>query len=289
MNRLKTLFLLSALTVLLVGIGQVIGGRSGAATAFVFALVMNFVSYWFSDRIVLSMYRAQALGEAEAPQVFRAVREIASRERMPMPKLYLIPTATPNAFATGRSPNHASVAVTSGLLQIMNEEELKGVLAHELSHVKNRDTLVMTVAASVAGAISMLANWAQWGMMGVGRSDERRNSGGLQLVALLLVAILAPMAAMLIQLAISRTREFGADETGARLTGNPEGLANALQKLEAAVRLRPMAGANPATAHLFIVNPLAGGGFAKLFMTHPPAEERVRRLRSMRGSVLASS
>jgi heat shock protein HtpX len=289
MNRLKTWILLSVLTVLLVTIGQLIGGRSGALMAFMFALAMNFVSYWFSDRIVLSMYRAQPLGESEAPQVYRAVREIASRERLPMPKLYVIPTATPNAFATGRSPKHAAVAVTTGLLQIMNEEELKGVLAHELSHVRNRDTLVMTVAAAVAGAISMLANWAQWGMMGVGRSDERRNGGGLQLVALLLIAILAPLAAMLIQLAISRTREFGADESGARLTGNPDGLASALQKLEAAVRMRPMVGANPATAHLFIVNPLAGGGIAKLFMTHPPVEERVRRLRSMRGGVLVSS
>jgi heat shock protein HtpX len=289
MNRIKTWLLLSALTVLLVLVGQLIGGRGGALAAFMFALAMNVATYWFSDRIVLSMYRAQPLAEAEAPHVYRAVRAVAARERMPMPKLYVIPTATPNAFATGRSPARAAVAVTTGLLQIMDEEELKGVLAHELSHVKNRDTLVMTVAAAVAGAISMLANWAQWSMMGLGRNDNRRHSGGLQLVALLLIAVLAPLAAMLIQLAISRTREFGADETGARLTGNPDGLANALLKLEAAVRARPMVGANPATAHLFIVNPLAGGGIAKLFMTHPPIEERVRRLRAMRGGVAVSS
>ena len=201
-----------------------------------------------------------------------------------MPKLYWIATATPNAFATGRDPRHAAVAVTSGLLELMTEEELKGVLAHELSHVKNRDTLVMCVAAAVAGAISMLAHWAQWGLMWGGSRDDNRRSGNaaLQLVALLLILILAPLAAMLIQLAISRTREFGADETGARLTGNPSGLASALEKLETAVRAHPLPNANPATAHLFIVNPLRADAIAKLFSTHPPIEERVRRLRSMR-------
>jgi heat shock protein HtpX len=251
--------------------------------AFLIALVMNLGAYWFSDRIVLAMYRAKPLSEDQAPQVWRAVRELAARERMPMPKLYWIPTATPNAFATGRSPKRAAVAVTAGLVQLMNEEELKGVLAHELSHVKNRDTLVMTIAAAIAGAIAMLARWAQWGLMfGGGRSDRRSSNAAVQVAALLAIAILAPLAAMLIQLAISRTREYGADATGARLTGNPYGLADALQKLDAAVHAHPLEGANPATAHLFIVNPLRGDAIAKLFSTHPPIEERVRRLRSMR-------
>ena len=284
MNVLKTGLLLSLLTVLLVLIGQLMGGSQGATTAFLFALVMNLGAYWFSDKLVLAMYRAKPLSEAEAPQVYRAVREIATRERIPMPKLYWLPTVTPNAFATGRSPRHASVAVTSGLLEIMSEEELKGVLAHELSHVKNRDTLIMSIAAAVAGAISMLASWARWGLMfGGNREDDRRSGNAvLQLVALVIIAILAPLAAMLIQLAISRTREYGADETGARLTGNPHGLASALEKLDAAVKAHPLPNANPATAHLFIVNPLRADAIAKLFSTHPPIEERVRRLRGMR-------
>jgi len=283
MNILKTGFFLALLTVLLVFVGQLIGGTQGAAMAFGIALVMNVVSYWFSDKIVLAMYRAKPLSEAEAPQVYRVVRELASRSRTPMPKLYLIPTMTPNAFATGRSPSHATVAVTSGILRIMGEEELKGVLAHELSHVKNRDTLVMTIAAAVAGAISMLATWARWGLMFGGGGRERRGgNAAVQLIALLIIAILAPLAAMLIQLAISRTREYGADETGARLSGNPHGLADALQKLDAAVHACPLEGANPATAHLFIVNPLRADALARLFSTHPPIEERVKRLRQMR-------
>jgi heat shock protein HtpX len=254
-------------------------------TAFVIAMGMNLISYWFSDKIVLAMYRAKPLGEAEAPQVYRALREIASREHLPLPKVYWIATQTPNAFATGRSPKRAAVAVTSGLLEIMNEEELKGVLAHELSHVKNRDTLVMTIAAALAGAIMMLARMAQWGLwFGGGRSrdGENRQAGALQLIVVLLIAILAPLAAMLIQLMISRTREYGADETGARLSGNPHGLASALEKLDRAARAYPLPNANPATAHLFIVNPLSVGGIARLFSSHPPVEERIRRLRSMR-------
>ncbi len=282
MNVLRTGFLLALLTVLLVFVGQVIGGPNGATTALGFALLMNLGVYWFSDKMVLAMYRAKPLSEGEAPQVYRAVREIAAHERMPMPKLYWLPTVTPNAFATGRSPSHASVAVTSGLLKIMDEEELKGVLAHELSHVKNRDTLVMSIAAAVAGAIAMLASWARWAMISGGRHDDRRGGGALQLVALLAVAMLAPLAAMLVQLAISRTREYGADATGARLTGNPHGLASALEKLDAAGHAHPIEDANPATAHLFIVNPLRADAIAKLFSTHPPIEERVRRLRSMR-------
>ena len=285
MNIFKTGLLLSVLTVLLVAIGHLVGGSQGAMAAFVVALLINLGSYWFSDKIVLAMYQAKPLSESEAPQVYRAVREIAARNRMPVPKIYWLPTVTPNAFATGRNPNHAAVAVTSGLLQLMNEEELKGVLAHELSHVKNRDTLVMSIAAAVAGAITMVARWAQWGMMFGGRRDDERRGGGsgaLQLVGLLLLAILAPLAAMLIQLAISRTREYGADDTGARLTGNPYGLASALEKLDAAVRAHPLPNANPATAHLFIVNPLRADALAKLFSTHPPIEDRVRRLREMR-------
>lgn len=285
MNVLKTGVLLVVLTALLVAIGSVVGGPRGATVALGFALVMNFISYWFSDKIVLAMYRAKPLTEAEGPQVHRVVREIATRSRIPMPKLYWIATKTPNAFATGRSPAHASVAVTSGLLEIMDEEELKGVLAHELSHVQNRDTLVMTIAAALAGAIMWLADMARWGLMFGGHRDrDSRNNGAgaLQLVAVVLIAILAPLAAMLIQMAISRTREYGADETGAKLIRNPRGLASALKKLEMATRAYPLPNATPATAHLFIVNPLSGRSLMALFSTHPPVEERVRRLEAMR-------
>ena len=285
MNVLKTGFLLSLLTVLLVFIGQLLGGTQGAMTAFIIALAINFLSYWFSDKLVLAMYRAKPLSESDAPQAYRVVREIAARDHIPMPKLYWIATQTPNAFATGRSPKHAAVAMTSGLLDLVNEEELKGVLAHELSHVKNRDTLVMTVAAALAGAIMMLARMAQWSLwVGGSRNRDEQNRGAavLQLIVMLLIAILAPLAAMLIQLAISRTREYGADESGAHLAGSPYGLASALEKLERATKAYPLPNANPATAHLFIVNPLSAGAIAKLFSTHPPTEERVRRLRSMR-------
>ncbi len=282
MNVLKTGILLTALTLLLVWIGQLLGGPQGAMMAFVFALVMNFVSYWFSDKIVLASYRAQPLAESEAPQVYRVVREIAARTHIPMPKIYLVTTPTPNAFATGRSPQHAAVAVTSGLLEILSEEELKGVIAHELSHVRNRDTLTMTVAAALAGAITMLANWLRWGMMfGGGRDrDDREGGGAMGAIAMIAIIILAPLAAMLVQLAVSRTREYEADESGARMAGTPQGLAGALEKIEASVRALPMQ-ANPATAHLFIVNPLRGDMIAQLFSTHPPTAERVRRLRHM--------
>src|SRR5262245_12404745 len=278
-NMLKTTLFLALLTGLFVAVGGLLGGRSGMMTAFVFALIMNFVSYWFSDKIVLKMYRAQPIGEAEAPVVYRIVRNLATKANIPMPKLYLIPTEAPNAFATGRSPQHAAVAVTEGILRIMDERELEGVLAHELSHVLNRDVLISTVAATVAGAISMLANVAQWGMMFGGSRDEEGRSTNP--IALILTIILAPLAAMLIQMAVSRSREYQADASGARLTRNPNGLASALGKLDQASRVVQM-DANPATAHLFIVNPLTGRSLMNLFMTHPPIQERIARLRSMR-------
>jgi heat shock protein HtpX len=278
-NMLKTTVFLALLTGLFVAVGGMLGGRSGMVMAFVLALIMNFVSYWFSDKIVLKMYRAQPIGEAEAPGVYRIVRGLATKAGMPMPKLYLIPSEAPNAFATGRSPHHAAVAVTEGILRIMDERELEGVLAHELSHVLNRDVLISTVAATVAGAISMLANMAQWGLMfGGSRDDEGRSTNP---IALLLTVILAPIAAMLIQMAVSRSREYQADASGAQMTRNPAGLASALAKLGQATRMVPM-DANPATAHLFIVNPLSGRALANLFATHPPLEDRIARLRAMR-------
>jgi heat shock protein HtpX len=278
-NMLKTTLFLALLTGLFVAVGGLLGGRSGMMMAFVFALIMNFVSYWFSDKIVLKMYGAQPIGEAEAPVVHRIVRNLATKASIPMPKLYLIPSEAPNAFATGRSPQHAAVAVTEGILRIMDERELEGVLAHELSHVLNRDILISTVAATVAGAISMLANMAQWGMMFGGSRDEEGRSTNP--IALILTIILAPLAAMLIQMAVSRSREYQADASGAKLTRNPHGLASALAKLGQATRIVPM-NANPATAHLFIVNPLSGRSLMNLFATHPPLEDRIARLEAMR-------
>ena len=280
MNTMKTTFLMALLTVLLVTAGGAFGGAGGMVMAFFFALAMNGVSYWFSDKIVLRMYGAKEIGAEQAPQVHRMVQELAMRGRMPMPKLYLIPQDAPNAFATGRDENHAAVAVTEGILRILNERELRGVLAHELSHIKNRDILIGTIAATMAGAISMLANMAHWGMIFGGRSSDDRE-GGHPIVALLMI-IVAPLAAMLVQMAISRSREFGADATGAMISGDPLSLADALRKLEQGAQRIPME-ANPATAHMFIVNPLTGGGLMTLFSTHPPMQERIRRLESMAG------
>ena len=280
MNTMKTTFLMALLTVLLVTAGGAFGGEGGMVMAFFFALAMNGVSYWFSDKIVLRMYGAKEIGAEQAPQVHRMVQELAMRGRMPMPKLYLIPQDAPNAFATGRDENHAAVAVTEGILRILNERELRGVLAHELSHIKNRDILIGTIAATMAGAISMLANMAHWGMIFGGRSSDDRE-GGHPIVALLMI-IVAPLAAMLVQMAISRSREFGADATGAMISGDPLSLADALRKLEQGAQRIPME-ANPATAHMFIVNPLTGGGLMTLFSTHPPMQERIRRLESMAG------
>jgi len=281
-NLVKTGVLLAALTVLLVLIGGALGGQNGMVMAFVLALVMNFGSYWFSDKIVLAMYRAQPVDEAASPALYRIVRTLATRAGIPMPKVYIIPGEAPNAFATGRNPQHAAIAVTEGILRIMSEEELEGVLAHELSHVQNRDTLIMAIAATLAGAITYMAHMAQWAMIfGGGRRDsDEEGSGGGGLVGGLLMIVLAPLAATLIQLAVSRSREFQADATGAQMAGQPWGLAKALEKLEVASKVAPM-NATPATAHLFIVNPLTGGGWTTLFSTHPPIAERVARLRAL--------
>lgn len=278
MNTLKTTLLLTLLTVLMIAVGGILGGESGMVIAFVFALIMNGVSYWFSDKIVLRMYGAQEISQEQAPQLYRIVQELAAQAQMPMPKLYIIPQEAPNAFATGRSPEHAAVAATQGILRLLNEAELRAVLAHELSHVKNRDVLVSTVAAVLAGAISMIANIAQWGMIFGGRSSDER--GGGNLFVMLAMIIVAPIAALIIQMAISRRREYGADETGAYLSRDPLALASALRKLQRGAEAIPM-DANPATAHLFIVNPLSGGGLMKLFSTHPPLEDRIRRLQEM--------
>jgi len=280
-NTLKTTFFMTLLTVLLVFAGGAMGGQNGAMFAFIFALVMNGVSYWFSDKIVLKMYRAQQVTEAEAPMVYSIVADLAMRAKMPMPKVYLIDNPTPNAFATGRNPAHAAVAVTTGILKILSREELTGVLAHELSHVRHRDILIGTIAATVAGAISMLANMAQWAMIfgGFGgRSDDRE--GGANPLAAIIMMILAPIAAMLIQMAISRSREYEADAGGAKLCGNPLWLAEALRKLDIGNKRIPM-NANPSTAHMFIVSPLQGGGMMSLFSTHPPMAERIARLEGM--------
>ena len=278
-NMLKTGVLLGVLTALFVVIGYALGGQQGMVVAFAVAVAMNMVSYWFSDKIVLAMYGARPISEAEAPRLYAIVRRLATRAQIPMPPVYLIPTDAPNAFATGRSPAHAAVAVTEGIMRILDEEELEGVLAHELSHVRNRDVLISTIAATIAGAITYLAHMMQWAaFFGGGRSSDDEEGGSPW--AMLLLAILAPFAAMLVQLAVSRAREYQADASGARLAGRPWGLATALEKLETAARAEPMP-ANPATAHLFIVNPLSGQTLMRLFSTHPPIEERVRRLRAM--------
>jgi heat shock protein HtpX len=276
---LRTTFLLGLMTGLLLLIGGLLGGRGGMEMAFVVAVIMNFGSYWFSDRIVLRAYGAQPLDASNAPELYSIVNELAHSAGIPMPRLFLIDSDTPNAFATGRNPRHAAVAVTRGIMRICDREELKGVLGHELSHVINRDILTSSIAATMAGAIMMLATWVRWGaIFGLGRSDDDERGGALGLI---FVAVLAPIAATMIQLAISRTREYQADASGARLTHNPFNLANALRKLEASNERMPL-DASPSTAHLFIVNPLSGRGIARLFSTHPPIEERIRRLEQMR-------
>jgi heat shock protein HtpX len=279
MNTLKTTFLLTLMTLLLIFAGGAIGGQGGMLLALILAGVMNFVSYWFSDKIVLAMYGAKEVTEADSPEFCGLVRQLADRSGLPMPRVYIIPSDTPNAFATGRNPQHAAVAATEGILRILSREELMGVMAHELSHVKHRDILISTIAATVAGAITYLAHMAQWAAIFGGGRDRDGEGGGI--LGMLVMAIVAPLAALLIQMAISRSREYEADKGGAEISGNPLYLAGALRKLEMANRQLPMQEATPASAHMFIVNPLTGGGLMSLFSTHPPMEERVRRLESM--------
>jgi heat shock protein HtpX len=276
-NTFKTAFLLTALTLLLMMIGRAFGGQNGMMIALAFAVVMNFVSYFFSDKIALAMYRAQPVTREELPRAYAIVERLTQKIGIPMPKIYVIPTESPNAFATGRNPQHASVAVTHGILGLLNDEEMEGVLAHELGHVRNRDILISSVAATIAGAITMLASMGRWAMIfgGWGGNDrEERGGGG---IAALIMLILAPIAATLIQLAVSRSREYQADASGAHYTGNPYALASALQKLDAYSRRMPMQ-ATPSTAHLFIIQPLLGISFGNLFSTHPPIAKRIERL-----------
>ncbi len=279
MNYLKTAVLLALLTALLVFFGGLVGGRQGAVIALLIAGVMNFVSYWYSDKIVLKMYRAKEVTETEAPGLYNIVRDLTMKANMPMPRVYMMEQETPNAFATGRNPEHAAVAVTTGIMKLLNKEELTGVLAHELAHVMNRDILIATVAATIAGAISYLSQMAYFSSLFGGRNDRE----GSNPVALIVMMIVAPLAAMVVQMAISRSREYGADAGGANIAGNPIYLANALRKLDFYNKRIPMEVPNQATAHMFIVSPLNGGGMLKLFSTHPPIEERIKRLEAMVG------
>jgi heat shock protein HtpX len=275
-NTFKTAFLLTALTLLLMFIGRAFGGQNGMILAFALAAVMNFVSYFFSDKIALAMYRAQPVTREELPRAYAAVERLTQKIGIPMPKIYVIPTESPNAFATGRNPQHASVAVTHGILGLLTDEELEGVLAHELGHVNNRDILISSVAATLAGAITMLSHMGRFAMIfgGYGRGDRDNRGGGLSALFMLIVA---PIAAALIQLAVSRSREYQADATGAHFTGNPYALASALQKLDTYARQKPML-ATPSTAHLFIIQPFMGMNFGSLFSTHPPIAKRIERL-----------
>ena len=288
MNGLKTTVLLAALTGILVLLGGQLGGANGALFALIFAGLLNFISYWFSDKIVLRMYRAQEVGQQEAPRLYRIVDKLTKGARLPMPKIYIIPTDSLNAFATGRNPDNAAVAATEGILRVLDDDELAGVMAHELAHVRNRDILISTVVATIAGAITLLATWARWAAIfgGIGRDDEGEGGG---IISFLLMTIVAPIAAIVIQLAISRAREYVADSGASKITGKPLALASALEKLEshaspmgAHSHQRPLA-ANPSTAHMFIVNPLSGRGLLALFSTHPPVAERIARLRALAG------
>ncbi|MFW6387210.1 MAG: zinc metalloprotease HtpX [Thermodesulfobacteriota bacterium] len=276
LNNVKTVGFLTLLTLLLVFIGGIIGGQGGALVALIFAAVMNLGSYWFSDKIVLRMYKGQ---EVTSGQLYDVVKEVVERNNLIMPRVYMLPQSTPNAFATGRNPKHAVVAATQGILDILTREELMGVMAHEMSHVRHRDILIGSIAATIAGAISFLANMAQWSMLfGMGGDDEE---GGGNMLGMIATMIFAPMAAMLVQMAVSRSREYAADRGGAELCGNPHYLANALRKLEMANRQQPMHHVNDATAHMFIVNPLSGKNLQNLFTTHPPIQERIKRLEAM--------
>lgn len=275
---MKTGVLLVLLTVLFVAIGSYVGGRGGMVMAFAFAVLMNAGAYWFSDKIVLKMYRAQEVSEAEAPELHAIVHRLATAASVPMPKVYILPSDSPNAFATGRNPQHAAVAVTRGIMRILSPDELEGVLGHEMAHVKNRDILIGTVAATLAGAVMMLARFAQFAAIFGGGRDREGGGGGIGLIAM---AILAPIGAMLVQMAVSRSREYQADASGARFCGRPESLARALEKIAGTSKQIPLE-STPATAHMFIMSPLSGRGMASLFSTHPPMEKRVERLRAMR-------
>ena len=281
MNRIKTVLLLGLLTGVLIAIGGAIGGRMGMIIALILATAMNFFSYWYSDKIVLKAYRAQPLEEHQAPGLFAIVRELTGRAGLPMPRIAVIPDSTPNAFATGRNPDNAVVAVTQGIVDLLSERELRGVLSHELGHVKDRDILVSSVAATIAGAVMVLASMARWAMIFGGSRDD--DEGGAGILGLLMMSIIAPLAAMLIQMAISRSREYLADREGAEMSEDPGALADALAKLQSANQAHPMQSAKPQSAHLFIVNPLSAKGMANLFSTHPPIEERIGRLRAMGG------
>jgi len=282
-NQIRTTILLAVMTAFILRIGQLLGGRQGMIIALVVAAGMNFFSYWYSDKMVLKMYRAREVTPQQAPEIYEMVRTLTRNADLPMPKIYVIPQESPNAFATGRNPEHAVVAVTEGLIRIMDREEIMGVLAHELAHVKNRDILIGSVAATMAGAVMLLATMARWSaFFGGGSSDD--DEGGLGAIGLIVMSIVAPMAAMLIQMAISRSREYLADATGSSFAGHSEGLASALEKLGTYSRRLPME-ANPSTAHMFIVNPLSGNSLMKFFSTHPPLEERIARLRGVHKSL----
>ena len=282
-NQIKTTLLLAVMTAFIMVVGNMLGGRQGMIIALVLAAGMNFFSYWYSDKIVLKMYRASEATPGQAPELYEMVQTLAGQASLPMPKVYIIPNEAPNAFATGRNPDNAVVAVTQGLMRLMNRQEIMGVLAHELAHVKNRDILIGTIAATMAGAIMMLASMARWSAIFGGMHRDDDNGGGMGAVGMIAMSIIAPMAAMVIQMAVSRSREYLADATGARIAGGPEGLAGALEKLGAYSKRIPM-DANPSTAHMFIVNPLSGKSLQRLFSTHPPVEERIRRLRGVRPS-----
>ena len=282
-NQIKTTILLAVMTAFILLVGQLLGGRQGMIIALVLAAGMNFFSYWYSDKMVLRMYRAREVTSQQAPELYEIVNGLAGRAGIPMPKIFVIPQQSPNAFATGRNPEHAVVAVTEGLLNIMNREEITGVLAHELAHVKNRDILIGSIAATMAGAIMMLATMARWSAFFGGTSHSDDEGGGMGAFGLIIMSILAPIAAMLIQMAISRSREYLADASGASFAGHPEGLAGALEKLGAYSGRLPM-NADPSTAHMFIINPLSGKGLTNFFSTHPPLEERILRLRGIRRS-----
>jgi heat shock protein HtpX len=279
LNQLKTVLLLGCLTALMLGVGMLVGGMSGLTIAIIIAVTINFITYFFSDKIVLAMYRAKPASEKDYPELHKIVREVSHLANLPMPKVYVLPSANPNAFATGRNPKNAAIACTSGIMELLSKTELKGVIAHEMAHIKNRDILIATIAATIAGIISYVAIMARWAAIfgGFGGRDE----GGQNFLSLLVLAILAPLIALIIQLAISRSREYHADATGAKFIHNPGALADALHKLDVGIKHNPMRGGNPTTASLFILNPFSAKGIVSLFSTHPPLQERIKRLKDM--------